>query len=339
MFNTQRYLNRLHLAMASHITSNGFIIESLVTNWEDEFETLKPLFARTETDLSRFLLLASQAEIQAYYFTFESGKPGPNVGVNMARALGTARGLILTALALERESLFLSHAPQWAFRSVFDASCLLISSLVSNSPPWLPEPTAEDEDPAQTLVNNCVAAISACSVRDGDLPSRGASLVQGFWQARDVVPPCDLPAMAWPNRLGAGITFWCLNRFNRGLHEAQRTSESAAKTLKAVRKFTPPHFPYFLAIPTLPLLLPRVDVGSCVHLQNSAPTEPPHQNLASTDRARRLAARRDPQVPRHCHRIPFRRWTGPCSWTTLAGVGVIPFSWGCQHDRVTVCHV
>lgn len=282
MFNTQRYLNRLHLAMASHITSNGFIIESLVTNWEDEFETLKPLFARTETDLSRFLLLASQAEIQAYYFTFEPGKPGPNVGVNMARALGTARGLILTALALEREGLFLSHAPQWAFRSVFDASCLLISSLVSNSPPWLPEPTAEDDDPAQTLVNNCVAAISACSVREGDLPSRGASLVQGFWQARHQVPPCDLPAMAWPNRLGAGITFWCLNRFNRGLHEAQRTNDSAVKTLKAVRKFTPPPVSLPPSYSSPAVLLHRFDFGSFVRLKefstdrNTAPN--PHQH-------------------------------------------------------------
>lgn len=49
MFDLQRYLNRLHLAMASHISSNGNVLESLVSSWEDEFETLKPLLLRHDT--------------------------------------------------------------------------------------------------------------------------------------------------------------------------------------------------------------------------------------------------------------------------------------------------
>ena len=43
MYDVQKYLNRLHLAMASHITHHGFVPESLVTDWEDEFEPLKPI--------------------------------------------------------------------------------------------------------------------------------------------------------------------------------------------------------------------------------------------------------------------------------------------------------
>lgn len=236
MFDIQRYLNRLHLAMASHITSNGFVMESLVTGWEDEFETLKPIIARHDTDLSRFLLLTAQQEIQAYYFTHPPDSPGPNVRVQTTRALITARNLITTALALQNTSRFLTHAPQWAFRSVFDAACLLTSSLLSTIPPPLPAPSQSEPDPQQTLINNCLSVVNACSVRDGDLPSRGASLIAGFWQSRDVVPKCDAPAGAWPNRLGAGITFWCLHRFNRSLHEAQSSSESARRALTSIRK-------------------------------------------------------------------------------------------------------
>lgn len=52
MYDVQRYLNRLHLAMASHITSHGFVVESLVTSWEDEFETLKPIILRHNSGTS-----------------------------------------------------------------------------------------------------------------------------------------------------------------------------------------------------------------------------------------------------------------------------------------------
>jgi transcriptional regulatory protein LEU3 len=50
-FDIQKFLNRLHLAMASHIASNGFVTESMVTDWENELETLRSIISRHDTGI------------------------------------------------------------------------------------------------------------------------------------------------------------------------------------------------------------------------------------------------------------------------------------------------
>lgn len=49
MFDLQRYLNRLHTSMAAQITSGGYVDESIVSGWEAEFDTLKPLLSPRDT--------------------------------------------------------------------------------------------------------------------------------------------------------------------------------------------------------------------------------------------------------------------------------------------------
>ena len=208
----------------------------------------------------------AQLEIQFYYFCHPPGTPGPNFHLHTARALTTAKSIITNALSLESSpTKLLTHGPQWVFRSILEASCLLISALRSALPPPLDRtqpisPSSPDDnngsasasvDPASHLVQRCHAALSACSIRDGDLPFRAAALIHGFWSCRDQVLASDPPAMAWPNRLGIGVTCWCFHRFHTALQAVQKNtnSESASKALRVIRKLP--------SLPKLPSTLPR----------------------------------------------------------------------------------
>lgn len=183
------------------------------------------------------MMLSAQQEIQAYYFTqpldqqqqpSTSSSPTPT---NTIRAVRTAQRVISTTLALDSSpSTFLTHAPHWVFRSVIDAASVLVAALHSHMAPLLNiEAIAEaggtipaaGDDLASTLVQRAHAAVMACSVREGDLPSRGAAIMEAFWSNRDKMPKSDCLARAWPHRLGAGTTFWCLWRFNQGLKQAK----------------------------------------------------------------------------------------------------------------------
>jgi hypothetical protein len=107
---------------------------------------------------------------------------------------------------------------------------------------------ADTDDPnaaattASLLVQQAIAATTACSTVDGDLPSRGAAFIDAFWSVRAAVPLCDGPPPAWANRLGASITFASLHRFKAALQESQKSSEiaAAARGLEAIRKSSSP---------------------------------------------------------------------------------------------------
>ncbi|KAG9253905.1 putative C6 transcription factor [Emericellopsis atlantica] len=236
MFDIQRYLNRLHLAMASHIASNGHVVESLVSGWEDEFETVKSQLVRHDTELTRFLLLAAHQEIQAYYFCSPPHDASPNLAMHTTRALLTAKKVIAAAHALTAIPgiQLLTNAPLWVFHTIATSSVVLVSALHSHHPPPLDTPP-EGVTPEQHLMNQCHAAVVACSIRDGDLAFRAATLMQGFWQCRDLAPKSDLATEAWPNRLGACALFRCLHRFQTTLHGAQRSSEGARKAVEAIQ--------------------------------------------------------------------------------------------------------
>lgn len=58
MFDIQKYLNRMHTAMAAHISgSGGSVAEGIVTGWEDEFETLRPVLSRHDSGAYMFPFL------------------------------------------------------------------------------------------------------------------------------------------------------------------------------------------------------------------------------------------------------------------------------------------
>lgn len=158
------------------------------------------------------MVLATKQEIQTYYFTHNPEQPGPNLPINALRAFNTSKSLISTT-----NTTFIAHAPNWAFRSLLDAACLITSSMHSTTPPTTPDATR--------LVQLAHAAVRASSVSEADLPARGAAILEMFWAARDVLARTEYAARAWPNRLGAGLTFWCLQRFNQGLKQAKVQSE------------------------------------------------------------------------------------------------------------------
>lgn len=252
MFDAQKYLNRMHTAMAAHIAAAGSVPESVVASWEDELEMLKPILAKHESDVTRIVALSAQMEVQTYYFLQSPDPPpitnptshpfppvsvsvptstSPSPSVNALRTIRTAAKIISTILT-PSPSPMLAHSPQWGLRSVIDAAALLTSALHSHIDPSVTEnllllfSDADDSDDTPNtdpslIVQRAHAAVMACSVRDMDLPARGAAIIEAFWTNRDRMTKSDCPARAWPNRLGAGMTFWCLSRFNQSLRQAK----------------------------------------------------------------------------------------------------------------------
>lgn len=195
------------------------------------------------------MLLSSRLEIQSYYFIHAPLAPGPTFPQNATRAFNTSHALITTLRALASPApestisngdsgLFLRHAPHNVFRSAVDAASLLLSALTSSVPP--PRlPAAPD-----TIARHARDVVAAFSVKDGDLPHRAHALLDAYWARRSAVPRCATPAPAWPNRLAAGTTYGCLQRFNRALADMKKAGETSEAMH---RKFPPlplPNSPY-----------------------------------------------------------------------------------------------
>lgn len=49
LFDLQKFVNRLHTAMSGHAVAHGGVFESIVKEWEAEFDSLKPMVARVDT--------------------------------------------------------------------------------------------------------------------------------------------------------------------------------------------------------------------------------------------------------------------------------------------------
>lgn len=220
-----------------------------------------------QTDISRFCLVAAQLEIQTHYFISPGASPSatpssppteappPWLRRNTARVVGTSRALIDLALDLESRAHLLTHAPQWVLRSVLDASVFLVA--VFAHPSWARhaegagavdgqgEGANAGADDDGSLVRRACAAMLRCSVRDADLPHRVSVLLETFWAVRHLMANAP-PAMhgpapsAWPDRLGAGVTFWCLERLRLGLRAAQSSTDRVNRALDLIRRSPPP---------------------------------------------------------------------------------------------------
>uniref|UniRef100_A0A8H7KB51 Uncharacterized protein n=1 Tax=Bionectria ochroleuca TaxID=29856 RepID=A0A8H7KB51_BIOOC len=44
-----------------------------------------------------------------------------------------------------------------------------------------------------------------------------------------MIPKIEPAVRTWPNRLGAGLIFWCFSRFTTGLKQAKEQSDSAVR--------------------------------------------------------------------------------------------------------------
>ncbi|RGP70739.1 hypothetical protein FSPOR_3758 [Fusarium sporotrichioides] len=242
LFELQKFSNRLHTAMTAQISSNNGVPETVVKTWEDEFELLRPLVTHVDTgahkctmddklkmtddpgsDCSRLIILIAQLEVQAYYFV-SLPDHRPNFTINTLRAYNTSQNLINTALTLESTSGLLTHNTHWIYRAVMDACCILMSTLHSKAIP--PHISASDAD---TVVAQILTVLRTCSVRDNDLPVRGSVVLETFWSARHILPKWDVPVGAWPDRIGAATSYWCLAKFKEVLQEARNSTDSVQK--------------------------------------------------------------------------------------------------------------
>jgi transcriptional regulatory protein LEU3 len=223
LFELQRFSNRLHTAMTAQILSNDGVPETVVKTWEDEFELLRPLVTHVDTDCSRLIILIAQLEVQVYYY-LSLPDQRPNFTINTLRAYNTSQNLINTALTLESISRLLTHNTHWIYRAVMDACCILMSTLHSKASP--PHISASDAD---AVVAQILTVLRTCSVRDNDLPVRGSVVLETFWSVRHILPKWDVPVGAWPDRIGAATSYWCLAQFKQALQEAKNSTDSVQK--------------------------------------------------------------------------------------------------------------
>ncbi|KAM3531538.1 hypothetical protein MY4038_004413 [Beauveria bassiana] len=223
-----KFLNRFHTAMSVHASSHGQAPSSEVARWEQEFETLRPAIIQSNTDLTYVLSLSALLEIQTFYFSANPEAPPHTQRINYLRAFNTARSLISTVLEQESRSKFLTHATNQIFRSLIDAACIVTSMLYSTSAP--PDMSPND---ANQLAQHAAAVLHRCSVEESDLPHRIGVIIETFWNIRHLIPRIEIGPRAWSDRLGVGMSFWCLELYKRGLRAAQKNSETAAAANRA----------------------------------------------------------------------------------------------------------
>lgn len=237
MFDLYRFLNRFHTAMAVHTSTSGHATNAEVGRWEQEFEMLKPAIIQNNTDITHVLSLTGLLEIQSFYFCATPQAPPHVQQLNYLRAFNTARTLISTVLEQESRSKFLTHATNQLFRSLVDAACIVTSILYSTSAPADMSP-----NDANLLAQHAAAVLHRCSVEESDLPHRIGVIVETFWAVRHLIPRIEMGPRAWSERLGVGMSFWCLELFKRAIGTAQKNSETAAAANRAdalIRKQLP----------------------------------------------------------------------------------------------------
>ncbi|KAJ4153351.1 hypothetical protein LMH87_009841 [Akanthomyces muscarius] len=227
-FDLYRFLNRFHSAMSVHASIHGQAPSSEVARWEQEFETLKPAIIQSNTELTHVLSLSALLEIQTFYFSANPEVPPHIQRINYLRAFNTARSLISTVLEQESRSKLLTHATNQIFRSLIDAACIVTSILYSTSAP--PDMSPND---ANLLAQHAAAVLHRCSVEESDLPHRIGVIIETFWTVRHLIPRIEVGPRAWSDRLGVGMSFWCLELFKKGLRAAQKNSETAAAANRA----------------------------------------------------------------------------------------------------------
>ncbi|KAM0256465.1 hypothetical protein ACHAQJ_004990 [Trichoderma viride] len=249
-YELQRFLNRFHTAMHAQTSTIGSVPESVVSVWENELETLKPVLVRFDTEISRVFKLAAQLEIQLYYFmspssitatnnnltinantalanlpassSASSPSSNPSLHFNTLKTFTTARSLILTVLDLDSHSKFIAHCPGVLCRALTDAANTLVYLLHSH---WGPSAETLPPEEANLLAQQAYTAIMRCSVKETDIWYRGSVIMETFWSFRSYVPKFDTVPPSWVSRGGAGITYACLERFKNGLLTAQKSTD------------------------------------------------------------------------------------------------------------------
>ncbi|KAH6604239.1 hypothetical protein Trco_007685 [Trichoderma cornu-damae] len=269
IYELQRFVNRFHMAMLAQTSTVGSVPDSAVAVWENEFETLKSLIVRCDTEVSRIFRLAAQLEVQLFYFMspstitatnnslsinvvttttaaaattdLPSSSPpspspppssNPTLHLNTLKTFATARSLILTALDLDSRSRFISHCPAVLGRVLTDAANTVVYLLHSH---WGPGPDAFSPEEANLLAQQASSAVMRCSAKEQDIWHRSSVIMETFWSYRNYVPKFDTVPPSWVSRGGAGVTYACLQRFKNGLLTAQNSTDGVNKCLEIIQ--------------------------------------------------------------------------------------------------------
>jgi transcriptional regulatory protein LEU3 len=184
--------------------------------------------------------------MQQYYFIPPPNSDRGALKRSIIRAYNTARTLISLALKADAASDFLLYAPHHIFRTILDASSILLEVLHSIY--------ATDLDMAvgDAAVKQALTAMRRTIVRDGDLATRSAKMMESYWGLRHTMPSVGVGMSKFPHRIGGVVTFDCLRRWKTDLEEARKASGLQGE---AAREFSLPS-------PCLPKFLPWL-VESC----------------------------------------------------------------------------
>lgn len=218
-----KFANKLSKTMTATLEESSGISHHLVDQAEEEFLRLQHSLQSGVPDADDFTLRCVLLEVHILYWLPLPGSSDETLSRCLTKSFHTSEGLIRLALQLERNFSFLSHAPHFVFRSLLTAACVIMAFLRS---PYAAD-GEEDKRMADLLVRDTVAALSACSVLEGDLCMRGPYLMESFWNMRKNMPRWDTRLLGTSNfthRLGASIVYDCLGRWKR---DVERIRENA----------------------------------------------------------------------------------------------------------------
>ncbi|KAM0284411.1 hypothetical protein ACHAQH_001987 [Verticillium albo-atrum] len=216
LYETQKFCNRLSRTVLSVVEDVEGVPDGVLRLLEDEFARARASLARYErTDLERFTLLAAQLEVQTYALAPVASTPMEAFRVGLNRLYGTAQLVVAAAVGLDddggegRGPRFLVHAPYNVHRTVFDAVAVIFDALMSGH--------VDGVEDADAAVRAVLAVVRRCVVREGDLASWVARLLETCWGVRHRLGVLEAPVTGYPRRVGALGAFGCVKRWRRRL--------------------------------------------------------------------------------------------------------------------------
>lgn len=135
------------------------------------------------------------------------------------RAYTTARTVIRVANELDQKHELMRHLPQFYFRSVIFASCIIYKVLRSCYMDFV------DRDQMEKSVSEVIGICRRCTIQEGDMPMRLANLLESFWGLSKVARWQEEPTCEFSERLGASITFDCLKKWKEDMNGARPRSQ------------------------------------------------------------------------------------------------------------------
>ncbi|KAK4661496.1 uncharacterized protein QC763_701750 [Podospora pseudopauciseta] len=214
---TARFANRVSRTMCASLEEAQGVSHHLVAYMEEEYTKVQRLLYPDNSDLDHFTLLSTLLEIQTYYFMPLPGYSPELLKRNLIKCYTTAESLIHQAASrLHRETAFLHYAPHFVFRTLLSAICVVMRVHLASYTKGF------QADTVDALIKEAIRALRICSVQEGDLHVRCASMLENYWEMRKRSNHwCRTGVSVYTHRLGASLTFDCLRRWKRDVEDAR----------------------------------------------------------------------------------------------------------------------